>query len=438
MGMKKKVLWGAVRIMMALLLAWILCKVYSNFLDTQITKLYQVNQAQVDAANGLAEKDKGAVLLAETFHNDAGMLFLGSSELGSPVPENPKNLFPNQYYSKHVSYSGHAYVQNALQAMLLGANSDTVSGNDIVIVESIQWFIESDATGFLSNFSELSFYRFLKNDALSEESKEYLCNRFIEKQESAGHIVFDELSNRFSEGSRLYFIGELAERAKGFLPNFVQLHIDYPQTYVLAKLYTSKSVLGRFCYYATYPYYSIRNDFLTLKDKFTAYQYLKKLGGQSRPVTTKVIDWDALYKKAEEEGRAACTNNDLYVYDEYYSSYLAGRYDDLKNGNVGISVANSTEWDDFRFFLRVCKELQIEPYVVIMSTNGRYYDHIGIDVQKRTDYYNAMERMVDGANYEALNLKDWEYEPYFYCDVMHLGWKGWIYVAENIVNHFAK
>ena len=110
----------------------------------------------------------------------------------------------------------------------------------------------------------------------------------------------------------------------------------------------------------------------------------------------------------------------------------------MKNGNVGISVANSTEWDDFRFFLRVCKELQIEPYVVIMSTNGRYYDHIGIDVQKRTDYYNAMERMVDGANYEALNLKDWEYEPYFYCDVMHLGWKGWIYVAENIVNHFAK
>lgn len=438
MGMKKKVLWGAVRIVMVLLLAWALCKVYSHCLDTQITKLYQLNQAEIDASHWLEEKYKGSALLSETFRGNSGMLITGSSELSANVPENPKNLLPNQYYTKHVAYAGRAYMQNALQAMMLGANSDTMSGNDVVIVESVQWFMEDSSTGFLSNFSEYTFYKFLHNDTLSKESKEYLCNRFIEKQEAGAHNVFDELTRRFSEGSKLHFIGQVAEKAKKVLPDFFQLHVDYPQTYTLAKLYTSDSFLGRLCYYITCPYYSIRNEFLSLKDKFSAYRYLKDLGGQSGATTTRSVDWDALYKTAEEEGKAACTNNDLYVYDEYYSTYLEERYADLKNGSADVTVADSTEWDDFYFYLRVCKELGIEPYVVIMSTNGRYYDYIGFDVQKRTDYYDIMENTVNQAGYEALNLKDWEYEPYFYCDVMHLGWKGWTYVTENIVNHFAK
>ena len=87
MGMKKKVLWGTVRIALVLLLAWGLCKVFSNYLDGQITELYRLNQTQVNAANGTEQKDKGAVLFAETFRNDTGMLVMGSSELGSPVPE---------------------------------------------------------------------------------------------------------------------------------------------------------------------------------------------------------------------------------------------------------------------------------------------------------------------------------------------------------------
>ncbi|MFR9087269.1 MAG: D-alanyl-lipoteichoic acid biosynthesis protein DltD [Oscillospiraceae bacterium] len=97
---------------------------------------------------GRNKRIKGQCFFAETFRNDTGMLVMGSSELGSPVPENPKNLLPNQYYTKNVSYTGHAYVQNALQAMLLGANSDTVDGSDVVIVESIQWFMGGRCNGF--------------------------------------------------------------------------------------------------------------------------------------------------------------------------------------------------------------------------------------------------------------------------------------------------
>lgn len=58
--------------------------------------------------------------------------------------------------------------------------------------------------------------------------------------------------------------------------------------------------------------------------------------------------------------------------------------------------------------------------------------------KKRTEYYDTIEQIVNEAGYDTLNLKEWEYEPYFYCDVMHLGWKGWTYVSENIVDHFTE
>ena len=31
-----------------------------------------------------------------------------------------------------------------------------------------------------------------------------------------------------------------------------------------------------------------------------------------------------------------------------------------------------------------------------------------------------------------------EYEPYFYYDVMHLGWKGWLYVDEQLTRHYGQ
>ncbi len=98
----------------------------------------------------------------------------------------------------------------------------------------------------------------------------------------------------------------------------------------------------------------------------------------------------------------------------------------------------SREWDDYEFFLKLCRELGLKPYVVLESTNGRYYDYAGIEKQKRDELYDRQEKMAEEYGIDALNLKDYEYEPYFYCDVMHLGWKGWPYVTQQIVEHFSK
>lgn len=62
-------------------------------------------------------------------------------------------------------------------------------------------------------------------------------------------------------------------------------------------------------------------------------------------------------------------------------------------------------------------------YIMIMLVRIELYDLLREEAQKNDMPY--------------LDLREYEYEPYFYCDVSHLGWKGWIFVNENISKYFA-
>lgn len=374
---------------------------YSTYLDNQISALYAKKTGSVALQNGAPEKDKGNICIKESA--DRGELFLvGSSELASPVPQNPKTYFPNNYYNKGISCIGHAHTQNLLDAINFGANTASFRGSDVAVVESIQWFIgdDVDSTGFMANFSELQFYQFLQNPNISKKNKDYLCDRFLE-----------------------------IEAASVDKP-------DYPQTHVLAGLFRSKSAAGKVGYYALEPYYYFRGKYLELKDRYDTVAYLKTLADKKAQPRT--IDWDKEYSTAETEGKAACTNNSFVVNDEYYSTYLAPRIYTLKDSLSAMELMTSKEWEDYEFMLSVCNELKLKPYIVIMSVNGKYYDYCGMTKDKRDAYYSRSEKMAGEHGITTLDLKGKEYEPYFYTDVMHLGWKGWLYVEQNIIKNFSK
>ena len=392
--------------------------VFSLYLDSEIDKLYEKNKQYSNHSNGLPEKDKGNILI-EKGSSEANLLIMGSSELESQVPENPKFLFPNNLYGSDASFVGHASVQNALHAINLGANYKKIKHNDIMIVESLQWFMgyDIDSKGFLANFSELQFYEFLHNNKISSKNKNYLCKRYIQIENESASLIETPVDD--------------------FLPyDIIDNNITYNQTYVLAKLYSSDKLIDKVLYQITRPYYWLRYQILRIKDKYHSYKWLKQLNSSNQaPVN---LNWDEMYLNAEKEGEEASTNNNLFVRDDYYTEYLEADYDDLKNYQKDVVLLDSKEWNDFKFLLDVCEDLNIRPYIVIMSTNGLYYDYIGITKQERDDYYNQMEKIAIENGFDVLNLKNYEYTPYFYCDVMHLGWKGWPYVIQNTIEYFKK
>jgi D-alanine transfer protein len=44
--------------------------------------------------------------------------------------------------------------------------------------------------------------------------------------------------------------------------------------------------------------------------------------------------------------------------------------------------------------------------------------------------------MAEGYGFEVLSFADYDYEPYYLKDIMHMGWLGWYYVDEKIADYF--
>ncbi len=187
--MKKALNWLC-RIFIVVALVIVACMIFSRVMDIKIHELYERNPVGVNHISGVGQKDKGSILLNETLQDDQNILVMASSELGSPVPENIKKLFPNDQYDGDISCVGHGHVQNLVHAINLGSNYDIVRDNNIVVIEGLQWFMgeEQDIDGFFSNFSEKQFYDFLCNDNISRESKKYLCNRYIDLERD--HLAY--------------------------------------------------------------------------------------------------------------------------------------------------------------------------------------------------------------------------------------------------------
>lgn len=436
--MKNKIFKIVLYIIGVIVILYTVVFIYSAYLDRQIKQLYIEKGDVADRCVGLSVKDKGNVLIdAAMKRND--LLMMGSSELGSPVPEKPQAMFPNNFYNNNVSCVGHAYVQNYLHAIDIGANNKTINGNDIVIVESLQWFAgnERSTDGTLSNFSELQFYEFLNNPDISEKNKKYLCRRFIETENYKEINVENEIDKNISDNKMKHRILNIFKIYKTVLnPYIVEGNIIFPDTYILARLYNSDSLKGKIAYSCMKPYYHVKYSYMCLKDKYSVYKFLKQI--DSNEYGVKNINWEDIYTTAEKEGKDACTNNEWYVYDEYFTKYLENNIDGRKDSGKDIPLMVSKEWNDYNFFLSVCDELNIHPYIVIMSTNGPYYDHCGYSKERRDEYYNKVESVANEYGMDVLNLKDYEYTPYFYCDVMHLGWKGWAYVNQKIIEYFTE
>jgi poly-D-alanine transfer protein DltD len=66
-------------------------------------------------------------------------------------------------------------------------------------------------------------------------------------------------------------------------------------------------------------------------------------------------------------------------------------------------------------------------YVSIPS-NGVWYDHIGIDKERRQAVYKKIHSTVVDNGGKIYDMTDKDYEKYVISDAVHIGWKGWVYI----------
>ena len=84
--------------------------------------------------------------------------------------------------------------------------------------------------------------------------------------------------------------------------------------------------------------------------------------------------------------------------DNYFNTYVKDDLEIRKDSEQNSSYVKSKEYDDLQLFLDICKDLEIEPLLISVPVNGRWYDYIGFSKQDRKQYYQNIRDIEEKNN----------------------------------------
>ena len=369
-----------ISILLVLITLVILNKTYIK----KIEDYYKVNDNSVRYSTAF-EKYKSKDIILENI-TPKTLVLLGSSELTTTINEeyHPKKIF--NYEDFNIMQIGVGNSQNIIHAATIGSIGNDIRNNEIVMIQSIQWFDNKNGIlkdAFLSRISSEHVYNTMANDKISKETKEKFINRVIELSST------NKVLNKKYRSYKKYFVEEQG--------NFI-----------------------------TGEFLKLDNYFYKLKNK---YEFFKNKGRENYPLSgekTPDYNWKELDDKVTEQAKERTNNNDYQIDNTYYDKYIKTKYDQLKNSSKNTKYDESKEYDDLDILLSIVKDLNLNMKFAILPANGKWSDYIGIDSEKRRVAYNNLKEIAKKNNIEVMDYSSKEYEEYYMYDAMHLGWRGWI------------
>ena len=364
---------------------------------------YPADLAPVNAT----EKITGTYLVSQGAAQENSLLIVGSSELKtSDILTHPANFFAGS--ALQVDLVGRGSCQSLIHALLLGAQGEALAGKKVVLITAPQSYVPEGIASdlFMANYSQQQLLHILLDETVPDEIKTYLARRvqelFDRYEADTGTrpqdgTAGDLLSAAWADGKPAALLEPYAALARWML-----------DTRDLAE--------ARACMAATEAFVPVP-------------------GGPEPPAGTLDFDYDAWEAAAMEQAAEMVTNNDFAMQDSYYATYIGARLPQQAGQDAGLSYAQSPEYDDLRCLLDLCRLRGMEVLFVHVPMHGQWYDYTGFTAENRAVYYETVRDIVlQYDNVELLDLTDREYEPYFLCDTMHLGWKGWLAVDRAIVD----
>ena len=369
-----------ISIVLVLITLVILNKTYIK----KIEDYYKVNDNSVRYSTAF-EKYKSKDIILENI-TPKTLVLLGSSELTTTINEeyHPKKIF--NYEDFNIMQIGVGNSQNIIHAATIGSIGNDIINNEIVMIQSIQWFDNKNGIlkdAFLSRISSEHVYNTMANDKISKETKEKFINRVIELSST------NKVLNKKYRSYKKYFVEEQG--------NFI-----------------------------TGEFLKLDNYFYKLKNK---YEFFKNKGRENYPLSGKKTpdyNWKELDEKVTEQAKERTNNNDYQIDNTYYDKYIKTKYDQLKNSSKNTKYDESKEYDDLDILLSIVKDLNLNMKFAILPANGKWSDYTGIDSEKRQVAYNNLKEIAKKNNIEVMDYSSKEYEEYYMYDAMHLGWRGWI------------
>ena len=366
------------------------------FVPIQVQKINQYYKVSDNSVryNTSYNKHKSREILKANYDENTHLL-LGSSEL---TVANKKEFHPAQMFNYddfHLMQVGGGFFQNVIQASTLASLEPIMTQKKVAIIESLPWFdqkgMRQDA--FESRVSKEHVYYTLMNPKLSKETKLKFINRVLELSEKN-----ESLTSTFERYKRVLVEGE-GSQIDEFM---IQMELAKFSVNVVQAFYDEQSL-----------------------ESFPS-------KGSAMPD----YNWDEVLAKNEEQAKKDTQSNKYHFDDWYYKKQIADKLESLKDSNATFKYTESPEYEDFKLFLQIAKELGVEVLVITFPVNGPWYDYIGIDASQRNAFSTKINEIVKEAGVKQADLTSHDYDPYYIWDATHPGWKGWPLVEKELVKFF--
>lgn len=314
---------------------------------------------------------------------DDPRLILGSSELNSAPagPAHPGRLFADGRYGVTSVVAGRAGVNDLWQAIEVGAFAPHMpkGSRRVVIFASMQWFMcyRDPASTFPGVFSQGAYDAFMANPSISREAKA----RVAERVRTYGVEDADG-----SASTPLGFVNA-ADRAATSLASDLRLAQSL-RADGAGELHDPKASAGK---------------------QGTA-------GGKAA-----ALDWGALIEEGKQRATKAAANNEYGFYDSWYEKKFETWLDGARRSwraDDGVYFSQQ-EYEDFELMLDVCRQVGVEPLIVIQPVKGKAYDQTIYTREVREAYYTTIRAICNRTDVEIADFSGYEYDPLFLRDYSH-------------------
>jgi D-alanine transfer protein len=326
--------------------------------------------------------------IAGTPDGVTNLYLMGSSELGAPVEQNPGVWLPKNSSDFDLYQSGRGFQQSLYHAIELAAVAPNLTNNKVALLVSPQWFSQGGikAGAFESVFSYAAWNAMLANPHLSASTRQRLVAR----------------------------VGEL-------MPQVCSVEASCATT----ALGTVQEVIN-----LPYAAFAERVDELRATYHGTDYRKAVAYTGAWQPgkQAMATVDWVSEQAKASATGKSRIS--DPYGLDDsYYAKRILPYLPKLKGHESAVTYTSSSEYGDLQLFLDVAHDLGIDVMLVSLPVNGLWSDYTGLPRAERDGFAAKIRSIASANNAWLTDLTVNSYEPYYFYDTVHLGWRGWLDVT---------
>ncbi|BBK28694.1 D-alanyl-lipoteichoic acid biosynthesis protein DltD [Staphylococcus arlettae] len=343
------------------------------------------NQTLSEQRNLLSEQVlKGTLLQNKLYETNNYYPIYGSSELGKQDPFHPAVMLTHRV-KKPPFLVGTGGSTDLINAVTLAANFDQLNGKKLTFIISPQWFTQRGLTreNFNARISETQIAQLFKQQQMSKHLKERYAQRLLQFKDVKNKPFLHDMSRNKQQSSHAY--------VSSFKENQL-LKIE-----------------------------AIKAAFPLNKQAF------KHVGED-----TSHRSWTSLKAEAELYGQQHSMSNQYNIQDKYWQLIQAKQRKFKRNHEFKV---HSPEFEDLALLVDTLKAAGADVQYIVIPTNGKWYDHIGIKSKQRQMIYQKIKDTITAKDGKLYDMTSKDYEPYVISDAVHIGWKGWVYVNEQIVLH---